>query len=74
MANLASVEDHMFGKGERVEEGTFRIKEEFEEHEFEEIHHFFTREEAFKLLADFINVKIETINQHHKYWKVIAFK
>jgi ubiquinone/menaquinone biosynthesis C-methylase UbiE len=74
IANLASVEDHRFGKGERVEQGTFRIKEEFKEHEFEEIHHFFTREEASKLLADFINVKIETIDQHHKYWKVIAFK
>jgi len=74
IANLASVEDHRFGKGERVEEGTFKIKEEFKEREFEEIHHFFTREEASQLLADFINVKIETINQHHKYWKVTAFK
>ena len=62
IANLASVEDHRFGKGEKVEEWTFKIKEEFEEREFEGIHHFFTREEASKLLADFTNEKIETIN------------
>ena len=73
VANLASVEDHRFGKGEKVEEGTFRIKEEFEEHAFEELHHFFTKEETSKLLADFTNVEIKTINHHHKYWKVIAF-
>ena len=74
IANLASVEDHRFGKGEKVEEGTFRIKEEFEEHEFEEIHHFFTEEEASKLLEDFTKIKIKPIKRHHRYWKVIAFK
>lgn len=74
VANLALVEDHRFGKGEKVEESTFRIKEGFEEYVFKELHHFFTREEAHKLLADFARVEIETINQHHKYWKVTAFK
>jgi len=74
IANLASVEDHRFGKGERIEEGTFKIKEEFEEREFEELHHFFTREEVSEMLADFTNLKVETINQHHKYRKVIAFR
>jgi ubiquinone/menaquinone biosynthesis C-methylase UbiE len=74
LANLTSVENHRFGKGEKVEEGTFRIKEEFEEHMFKELHYFFTKEEVTKLLSDFTNMEIETIDQHHKYWKVIAFK
>lgn len=74
LANLASVEDHRFGKGEKIEERTFRIKEEFEEYEFKELHHFFTKEEALKLLEDFMKVKIKPIKRHHKYWKVIAFK
>jgi ubiquinone/menaquinone biosynthesis C-methylase UbiE len=74
LANLASVEDHRFGRGEKVEEGTFRIKEEFEEHEFEELHHFFTKEEASKLLEDFTKIKVKPIKRHHRYWKVSAFK
>lgn len=72
LANLASVEDHRYGKGEKVEEGTFKIKEEFEEHEFEELHHFFTKEEAYRLLEGFTKINIGSIKKHHRYWKVLA--
>ncbi|MEM0171509.1 MAG: hypothetical protein QXU11_12195 [Thermoproteota archaeon] len=46
---------------EKVEEGTFRIREEFEERAVEELHHFFTEEEIFHLLAGFTGVKTELI-------------
>lgn len=74
LANLVSIEDHRYGKGEKVEEGTFKIKEEFEEHEFEELHHFFTKDEASKLLESFTKINIRPIKNHHKYWKVLASK
>jgi len=31
LANLLSVEDHRYGSGQEVEEGTFRVREDFEE-------------------------------------------
>lgn len=74
LANLVSTGDHRFGGGEKVEEGTFRIREEFEGHAMEELHHFFTEEEIFQLLAGFTEVKTEPVGQHHQYWKVMAIK
>ncbi|MEM2100198.1 MAG: class I SAM-dependent methyltransferase [Thermoproteota archaeon] len=73
LANFVSVEDHRFGEGKKVEEGTFRIREEFEGHAIEELHHFFTEEEIFELLAGFAEVKTEPIRQH-RYWKVTVIK
>ncbi len=55
LTNLVSVEDCRYGKGEEVEASTFRISEDFEEGRFEELHHFFTREEVFRLLSCFTN-------------------
>lgn len=79
LANLLSVEDCRYGSGEEVEEGTFKVLEDFEEGQFEELHHFFTREEASDLLARFRKVNLEPIEagkkeQLHCYWKVTAIR
>jgi len=78
LANLLSTEDHRYGSGEKLENGTFRIIEDFEQKKFEEAHHFFSKEEILTLLADFEKVNVEPIQsrtkQPHEYWKVIAVK
>jgi len=79
LANLLSVEDHRYGSGQEVEEGTFRVREDFEEKWFEEIHHFFTWEGVFDLLASFRKVETEPIQSGkeeklHRYWKVTAIR
>jgi len=72
--NLASVDDPRYGTGEKVEAGTFRILEAFEEKRFEELHHFFTKREASKLLACFAKAKIERLKDKPNYWKITAVK
>jgi len=57
LANLASVRDHRYGTGKKVEADTFRIWEAFEERRFEELHHFFTRQEVCELVACFSSRK-----------------
>jgi cyclopropane fatty-acyl-phospholipid synthase-like methyltransferase len=74
MANIASVRDPRYGEGEKVEENTFQILEAFEEYRFEELHHFFTIEEAFEILACFSNATVELLNAKPNYWKVTAVK
>jgi len=74
IANLASVNDPRYAEGEEVETGTFRILEDFEEKSFEELHHFFTKEEALKLLSGFAKAKVEPLKDKLHYWKVMAVK
>jgi SAM-dependent methyltransferase len=74
IANIASVRDPRYGDGEKVEENTFQILEAFEEYRFEELHHFFTREEAFEILACFSNATVELLKEKPNYWKVTAVK
>jgi len=72
--NLASMKDPRYGSGQKVENGTFRIFEAFEEKHFEELHHFFSKREASKLLARFAKAKIELLNDKPYYWKITAIK
>jgi len=74
LTNLASVRDPRYGEGQRVENNTFRILEAFEEKRFEELHHFFTRREASKLLACFAQARIELLKDRPNYWKITAVK
>jgi len=74
IANIASVRDPRYGDGEKVEENTFQILEAFEQYQFEELHHFFTREEAFEILACFSNATVELLKEKPNYWKVTAVK
>jgi ubiquinone/menaquinone biosynthesis C-methylase UbiE len=79
LANLLSVEDYRYGSGREIEDGTFMVQEDFEEGQFKEIHHFFTRQETSKLLAGFRKISIEPLQggkreQLHCYWKVTAIK
>lgn len=79
LANLLSVEDYRYGSGLKIEGGTFQVLEEFEEKEFEEVHHFFSQKEVQTLLAEFQKIGIAPIQsgkeeRPHEYWKVIAEK
>lgn len=79
LANLLSKEDYRYSSGKKIEDGTFLILEDFEERQFEEVHHFFSRKEILTLLAGFKRLSIEPIQsgkaeRPHMYWKVIAVK
>jgi len=74
LTNLASMKDPRYGKGKKVEAGTFKILEAFEEKRFEELHHFFTRQQVSKLFAHFTRAKIELLKDKPFYWKIIAIK
>lgn len=74
LANIASVNDPRYGSGQKVEDGTFRILEAFEEKHFEELHHFFTKREASELLTHFSKAKIERLEEKPNYWKITAVK
>lgn len=78
LANLLSTKDHRYGSGEKLEGGTFRVLENFEEKKFKEIHHFFSKKEIRALLLGFEKISMEPIQsgseQPHRYWKVIAIK
>jgi len=79
LANLLSTKDYRYRQGEKLEDGTFRILEDFGEKQFEEIHHFFSQREIRTLLTSFKNVSLEQIQSGkkerlHTYWKVTASK
>lgn len=74
LANVASVGDPRCGAGEKVEAGTFRILEAFEEKRFEELHHFFTKQELSKLLERFSKAKVKLLKEKPNYWKITAIK
>jgi len=78
IANLLSTKDYRRGLGEKLENGTFRTLEEFEEKQFHEVHHFFSKKEILTLLRKFKRFHIEPIQSKterpHEYWKIIATK
>jgi ubiquinone/menaquinone biosynthesis C-methylase UbiE len=74
LANLASVNDPRYGAGEKVEDGTFRILEAFEERRFEELHHFFTEEEASEAVTCFAKAIVEPLKGKPNYLKITAVK
>jgi len=74
LANVISVEDPRYGTGQKVENNTFRILEAFEEKRFEELHHFFTKTEVFKLLTDFAKTDVKLMEDKPNYWKIVAMK
>jgi len=74
LANLASVKDPRYGKGEMVEANTFKMLEAFEERQFAELHHFFTRQKVSELLARFSKTEIKHLRTKPHYWKVTAVK
>ena len=78
LANFLSIKDIRYGSGQKVEEGTFRVFEDFEEKRFEGIHHFSSNLEVADFLRAFRNVNIEPIqsgkDQRNHYWKVTAIK
>jgi len=79
LANLLSIKDCRYGSGEKLENGTFRVLENFEEKQFQEVHHFFSQREVLTLLVRSKRISIEPIQsgkkeRPHIYWKVIAIK
>jgi SAM-dependent methyltransferase len=74
LANLTSLSDRRYGEGEKVEAGTFRTLEAFEEKRFEELHHYFTKTEASELLVCFAKAKVEPMKDRPNYWKITAWK
>jgi len=74
LANLASTKDPRYGTGQMLEKNTFWILEAYEKKKFGELHHFFTRSEAFRLLHHFANVQVTAIKDKPNYWKILAIK
>jgi ubiquinone/menaquinone biosynthesis C-methylase UbiE len=74
LTNLTSTRDPRYGKGEKIEDNTFRILEAFEEKQFEELHHFFTKQEALEMFAGFTKARVELLNERPYYWKVVTVK
>lgn len=74
LANVTSLNDRRYGAGEKVEAGTYRTLEAFEEKRFEELHHYFTKQEASELLACFAKAKVEPMKDRPNYWKITAMK
>jgi len=79
LANLLSIEDPRYGSGEKLEEGSFKVLDDFDEKQFMEIHHFFSKKEVKALLECFKRNNVEPIHAGkkegvHRYWKIIAVK
>jgi ubiquinone/menaquinone biosynthesis C-methylase UbiE len=74
LANLASVKDPRFGKGERLGDNTFRISEAFEDERFQELHHFSTKDEVSSMLACFAESEVTLLSDKPNYWRIRAFK
>jgi len=74
LANLASEKDPRYGAGKKVENNTFKILEAFKEKRFEELHHYFTEQEVFEIVACFAKAEIELLEDKPHYWKITAIK
>lgn len=74
LTNLTSVKDPRYGAGEKVEASTFKTLEAFEEKRFKELHHYFTKQQVYKLLARFSKAEIELLKDKPHYWKIMAIK
>jgi ubiquinone/menaquinone biosynthesis C-methylase UbiE len=74
VANLASVHDPRYGTGRKLEKDTFLILEGYEKKQFGELHHFFTKREALRLLSFFSRVEVTSMEDKPNYWKVVTVK
>jgi ubiquinone/menaquinone biosynthesis C-methylase UbiE len=74
VANLASIKDPRYGTGRMLEKNTFWILEAYEEKQFGELHHFFTKREASRLLHHFMKIRVTTMKDKPNYWKIMAVK
>jgi len=74
IANLASVHDPRYGTGRKLEKDTFWILEGYEKKQFGELHHFFTKREALRLLSLFSRVEVTSMEDKPNYWKIVAVK
>jgi ubiquinone/menaquinone biosynthesis C-methylase UbiE len=72
VANLASVHDPRYGTGRKLEQNTFWIPEGYEKKQFGELHHFFTKREALRLLSHFSRVEVTSMEDKPNYWKIVA--
>jgi ubiquinone/menaquinone biosynthesis C-methylase UbiE len=74
LANLASMKDPRYGKGQKMERNTYMIPESYEKFRFEELHHFLTKQEVSKLLQGFTRMQIEVAKEKPNYWEIVATK
>ncbi len=74
IANLASVCDSRYGKGRKLEKGTYWILEKYMDKKFGETHHFFSKQEVLKSLHKFSKAEVTLMEDKTNYWKVIAVK
>jgi len=74
VANLASVHDPRYGTGRKLERDTFWILEGYEKKRFGELHHFFTKREALRLLSLFSRVEVTSMEDKPNYLKIVAVK
>lgn len=74
LANLTSLNDPRYGTGRKVEAGTFRTLEAYEERRFEELHHYFSKREVEELLGSFSRTRVESLEDRPNYWKITAVK
>lgn len=74
LANLASDKDPRYGEGKQVEDGTFRILEDFEGTKFEETHHFSTEEETLGMLLGFAEKELRLEKSGFRYLEIKALK
>ena len=74
IANLASVDDPRYGTGRMLEKDTFVMLEGYEKRKFEELHHFFTKDELLDLLGLFRLTDITSLEDKPNYWKIKATK
>jgi ubiquinone/menaquinone biosynthesis C-methylase UbiE len=74
LANIASVEDPRHGTGRMVEKNTFSMLEAYEQKNFEELHHFFTKGEATSLLRRFNKKQVTATEEKPYYWEISAVK
>ena len=74
VANLASVHDPRYGTGRKLEKDTFWILEGYEKKQFGELHHFFTKREARRLLSLFSRVEVTSMEDKPNYWKIVTVK
>lgn len=74
LANIASVEDPRHGTGRMLEKNTFSMLESYEQKNFEELHHFFTRTEATSLLRHFNKRQVTPTKEKPNYLEISAVK
>lgn len=74
LVNLASVKDPRCGTGKMLENNTFWILEAYEQKNFGELHHFFTKSEVTRLLRAFARTQVTAAKEKPNYWEILAVK